>query len=220
MGNRARHSGSGALVGGAAGVVFIGHGMDQAQEARLKAQAPETMRCVEQSLPLTVADVKALAKAGIGDDLVINQIRNSRTVYHLVTADIIDLKNSGVSEKVIDFMIITPTQIQSVKVAGVVGIVPPSPRVEQVVAAPGLDYFWVGGTWVWFGDRWVWHTGYWHRPLSPHEYGPGWRGYSLVPKGKGATWSMESNDYDQHGDRTTTDKEPWDGVDLGVQWNW
>ena len=60
-----------------------------------------------------MADVKALVKAGVSDDLVISQIRNSRTVYHLGTADIIDLKNSGVSERIIDFMINTPTQVQS-----------------------------------------------------------------------------------------------------------
>ena len=34
-------------------------------------------------------------------------IRNSQAVYHLTTAEIIDLKESGVSEKVIDFMINT-----------------------------------------------------------------------------------------------------------------
>jgi hypothetical protein len=43
-----------------------------------------------------VGDVQALVQAGISDDLVISQIRNSRTVYHLNTADIIALKNAGV----------------------------------------------------------------------------------------------------------------------------
>ena len=49
-----------------------------------------------------------MVEARIGDDLIISQIRNSRTVYHLTTADIIDLKKAHVSEKVIDFMINTP----------------------------------------------------------------------------------------------------------------
>src|ERR1039458_1680866 len=49
-----------------------------------------------------VAGVKALAKAGVSDGLIISQIRITHTVYHLSTAEIIDLKNSGVSEKVID----------------------------------------------------------------------------------------------------------------------
>ncbi len=174
IGSTARQPGPAPLVGAAMGAVvggLIGHEMDQDQEAQLRAQAPQTLQRVEQSQPLTVADVKSLVKAGISDDLVISQIRNSRTVYHLNTADIVDLKNSGVSEKIIDFMINTPTQVQSAQVAGVVGTVPPPPLAEQVVVVPGPDYVWVGGAWVWFGDRWVWHHGYWHRPLHPYEYG-------------------------------------------------
>ena len=61
------------------------------------------------SQPLGVADVKMLAKSGISDEVIISQIRNSRTVYHLTTAEILDLKAAGVSEKVIDFMINTPS---------------------------------------------------------------------------------------------------------------
>jgi len=137
----------------------------------LRAQAPQTLQRVERGQPLTVVDVKSLVKAGIGDDLVISQIRNSRTVYHLSTANIIDLKSAGVSEKIIDFMINTPTQIPSAEVAGVAGTVPPPPVVDQVVVAPGPDYVWVGGAWVWFGDRWVRHRGYWHRPQYPYRYG-------------------------------------------------
>ena len=53
------------------------------------------------------ADVVALAKEGIGDDVIISQIRSSRTMFHLTTAQIIDLKKSGVSETVINFMINT-----------------------------------------------------------------------------------------------------------------
>jgi hypothetical protein len=166
--------GPGGAVGGAVGAIvggLIGHGMDQTQEAQLRAQAPQTLQRVEQGQPLTVVDVKSLVKAGIGDDLVISQIRNSRTVYHLTTADIIALKNAGVSERVIDFMINTPTQIPSAEVAGVVGTAPPAPPPETVVVAPGPDYVWVGGAWLWLGDSWVWHRGYWHRPLHPYSYG-------------------------------------------------
>jgi hypothetical protein len=52
-------------------------------------------------------DVVALVKAGISDDVIISQIRSTRTAYHLSAAEIIDLKNNGVSEKVLDFMINT-----------------------------------------------------------------------------------------------------------------
>ena len=55
-----------------------------------------------------MADVKALATAGLSDDVILSHIRNSQSVYHLTTAEIINLKSSGVSDKVIDFMINTP----------------------------------------------------------------------------------------------------------------
>ena len=178
VGSMARHPGPASLVGAAVGAVVggvIGHGMDQAQEMQLRAQAPQTLQRVEQDQPLTVADVKALVKAGVGDDLVLSQIRNSRTVYRLSTADIVDLKNAGVSDKVIDFMINTPTQVQSSAVGGVVGTVPPPPMIEPVVVAPAPEYVWVAGAWVWFGDRWIWQNGYWHRPVHPPPYGRPWR---------------------------------------------
>jgi hypothetical protein len=173
IGSMGRHPGPGSLVGGAVGAAIgglIGHGMDQTQEAQLRAQAPQTLQRVEQGQPLAVNDVEALAHAGIGDDLIISQIRNSRTVYHLTTADIIALKNAGVSERVIDYMINTPTQLESAQVAGVVGPTPPAPMPETLMAAPGPDYVWVGGAWLWLGDRWSWRHGYWHRPSHPHRW--------------------------------------------------
>ena len=107
-----RHAGEGALIGAAAGMIaggLIGNSMDQQQQEQLRQQAPQTYVRVDQGQPLGVADVKALAKAGISEDVIISQIRNSRTVYHLSAADIIDLRNAGVSDKVIDYMINTPS---------------------------------------------------------------------------------------------------------------
>jgi hypothetical protein len=74
---------------------------------------PPTVRY--PSRPLGTADVKMLAKSGISDELIISQIRNSRTVYHLTAAEILDLKDTGVSEKVIDFMINTPSMYGSMR---------------------------------------------------------------------------------------------------------
>ena len=68
---------------------------------------PPPRRVQYPSQPLGLADVKMLAKSGVSDEVILSHIRNSQTVYRLTTAEIIDLKNSGVSEKVIDFMINT-----------------------------------------------------------------------------------------------------------------
>jgi hypothetical protein len=68
-------------------------------------QSPTIVRGSQVSVG--VADVKAMAKAGLGDEVILSHIRHSQTVYYLTTAEIIDLKKSGVSDKVIDFMINT-----------------------------------------------------------------------------------------------------------------
>lgn len=178
IGSLTRNSSAGAAVGTAVGAVFgglIGHGLDQEQEAQLRARAPQTLLRVEQGQPLSEMDIQALSRAGIGDDLIISQIRNSRTVYHLSTADIIALKNAGVSESVIDFMINTQSQVDPTYVGGAVGPAPPAPLPEPIYVAPGPDYFWIAGTWLWLGDRWIWNRGYWHRPYRGHEWGR--RGY-------------------------------------------
>ena len=64
--------------------------MDQQQAAALRASAPQTYVHVQEGQPLSVADVKAMAAARVSDDVIINQIRSSHTVYQLGSADIID----------------------------------------------------------------------------------------------------------------------------------
>jgi citrate lyase beta subunit len=74
---------------------------------------PPPRRVQYPSQPLSLADVKMLAKSGVSDEVILSQIRNSHTVYHLSAAEILDLKDAGLSEKVIDFMINTPTLYRS-----------------------------------------------------------------------------------------------------------
>ena len=62
----------------------------------------------EPAPSMSAADVKALAKGGMSEEVIISQIRTSHAVFHLTTAEILDLKQSGVSDKIIDFMINTP----------------------------------------------------------------------------------------------------------------
>jgi len=161
--------GEGALVGAAIGLLaggLVGNAIDQDQQARLRAQAPVTYTRVEQGQPLSIADVKALAKAGISEDVIINQIKNSHTVFHLSAADIIDLRDAGVTDKIVNYMISTPSTAGANVEASSTVIVqqaPPPPPVETVVVAPGPDYVWVGGEWVWNGG-WFWHAGYWGYP--------------------------------------------------------
>jgi uncharacterized protein YcfJ len=172
------HHRTGALVGGAVGALaggLIGQSMDMsaAEQERLQAQAPQTYERNQTSQPLGLADIKQLSAAGIGDDTIISQIRNSGTVYHLSTADIIDLKNAGVSERVIDYMINTPSTaeapVPNVSVAPPPADPPPVEIVPQaVVVAPGPDFIWIDGAWAWGGVSWTWVGGHWARPPFAH----------------------------------------------------
>jgi hypothetical protein len=111
-----------------------------------------------------------MAAARVSDDVIINQIRSSYTVYHLSSADIIGLHNSGVSDTVINFMISTPSLVvndASVSGGPVVVQAPPPPLAQTVVVAPGPGYVWIGGEWIWSGS-WVWRAGYWAYPPYPH----------------------------------------------------
>jgi hypothetical protein len=112
------HAGPDALIGAAAGAVvggLVGLAADQEQNARIKAQTPPPYVVVPSVPPASsvqptgIADVEAMTKAGVTDDVIIAQIQNTRTVYHLAAADVIGLRNAGVSDKVLNFMITTPT---------------------------------------------------------------------------------------------------------------
>lgn len=164
------HAGEGALIGAAAGLIaggLIGHEMDKEEQERLRAEAPVTYTRIEQQQPLALADIKAMVSAKVSDDVIINQIQGTRSVYHLSAADIIDLHNAGVSEKVIQYMINTPNTVPPAPPTTVqVDDGPPPPQAESAVAAPGPGYVWVPGSWEWQG-RWIWLGGYWAWPPHP-----------------------------------------------------
>jgi len=166
-----RNPAVGALVGGGLGAItgaLIGNSMDQQQRERLHQQAPQTYTRLEQGQPLTTADVKALAKAGVSDDVIIAQIQNSHTAFRLSTADVIDLHQGGVSDKVVDCMINTASSLNATPTPTAVETAPPSSQPEAVVAAPGPDYAWVDGEWEWNGADWIWVGGHWVLPPYPH----------------------------------------------------
>jgi hypothetical protein len=95
------------LVMMAAVVTLVGIGCETPR--RRPAPPPPPYRTQPMGLP----DIKMLAKSGVSDEVILSQIRNSHTVYRLSAAEILDLKDAGVSEKVIDFMINTPSLYRS-----------------------------------------------------------------------------------------------------------
>jgi outer membrane lipoprotein SlyB len=188
IGAATHNVGEGAAIGAGSGAVLgglIGHSADQQQEMRMRQQSPDTYQRAQAGTPLSLVDVKALAKAQISDDVIIAQIINSHTVYHLSANDLIDLHNAGVSDRVVKYMEDTPSLIPATPVATVETAPPPAP-VEPMLVAPGPGYVWVGGEWVWNGN-WYWRAGYWDVPLYP--------GYIWV----GGYWGHGPRGYIYHG---------------------
>jgi hypothetical protein len=56
-------------------------------------------------LPYGVEDVLKLSRAQISDDIVLNYIRSSGTIYNLAPNDIVYLRNQGVSDRVLNAML-------------------------------------------------------------------------------------------------------------------
>jgi hypothetical protein len=179
-----RHAGEGALIGGAFGAAtgaIVGNSIDQDERARLRAHAPATYARIEQAQPLYPQDIKAMVAAGVSDDVIISQIKSTRSIYHLSAPDIIDLHNAGVSSRLIDFMINTQNGASAATPDVVVNAEPPPAPAETIVVSPGPDYVWVGGEYVWNG-RWVWAPGHW--VLAPRP-GAVWVGGVWVHGGRG-----------------------------------
>jgi hypothetical protein len=147
IGHASHNTAGGALIGGAIGALtgaLVGKDIDET-----------TRMHVTQGQPLTIEDIKALTKAGVGDDLIISQINSTRTVYKLNTAQIIDLKNSGVNQKVIDYMINTQSMAAQTQEPAVYS------GGYYYVAPYPYYYYPYPFVYGYYGPRW--HGGaYWH----------------------------------------------------------
>ena len=173
-----RNSGAGAAIGAAAGMIAggaMGNSIDQQQQLELRARAPQTYVRVVQGEPLGITDVKNMARAGVSDDVIISQIQGTHTIFHLSAADIIDLHNSGVSDRVVNAMQNTAASAEAMQPTTTVVQEAPPPQLEEtiVVPSPGPDYVWIGGEWVWNG-RWFWRAGYYSYHPGGIWVGGGW----------------------------------------------
>lgn len=102
--------GSGALIGGAvgaAGGAIIGAALDDSDRDSLQHESPDTLKKIDEKKHLSTQDIVNMSKAGLSDDVIISQIKATKSTFSLSSQEIIDLKNQGVSQSVIDAMIQT-----------------------------------------------------------------------------------------------------------------
>jgi outer membrane lipoprotein SlyB len=101
---------TGVVVGGAIGAAaggLIGYALDEQDRKIMEQRSPQTLKRIDRGEQLTLDDIKNMTKNGLNDDTIINQIKATNSSFRLTTSQIIDLKNSGVSQRVIDYMIQT-----------------------------------------------------------------------------------------------------------------
>ncbi|HEX3356627.1 MAG TPA: glycine zipper domain-containing protein [Tepidisphaeraceae bacterium] len=100
-------AGEGALIGAGVGAIagaLVGHGMDEADKKQ-REQDYADYRDVSYSQPaVSKHDVIKWASRGTRDDVIIDRIERSRTIFHLSRQDEQDLRDAGVSEMVIEEM--------------------------------------------------------------------------------------------------------------------
>lgn len=102
--------GSGALIGGAVGTVggaVVGYLLDRSDQESLQNSSPQTLRKINRGEQLSIRDIEKMSNAGISDDKIIGIIDSTGSTYHLTSSDVADLKNAGVSQRVIDYMLQT-----------------------------------------------------------------------------------------------------------------
>lgn len=81
--------------------------LDASDRSSLEKQSPRTVKKIESGEQLSTDDIKKMSRAGLSDDTIMNQIHETKSIFYLSSADIVDLKKSGVSQKVINTMIQT-----------------------------------------------------------------------------------------------------------------
>jgi hypothetical protein len=136
VGHALGNTGAGALVGAAAGALsggLIGHAADKSEErAAAAAQAAHQLGLV---------DIAQMAQQHVTDEVIINQIRSTGSVFQMSAQDTIWLKQNGVSDRVLDEMLATATRYPG----RVVAVAPAYERVYVVDEPPpvqvGFGYY-------------------------------------------------------------------------------
>ncbi|MBS0624733.1 MAG: hypothetical protein JSS32_01630 [Verrucomicrobia bacterium] len=100
--------GQGALIGGAVGAVgggLIGVALDAQDRKVMERSSPRTVDRMDRGEPLTINDVIKLSQGGVADDSVINYMKDTSSSYNLSQTQVRRLQDSGVSQRVINYMV-------------------------------------------------------------------------------------------------------------------
>jgi hypothetical protein len=133
------------------------------------------------SLALSKHDIIAMSRAKVGDDVIIKMIRTTNSYFQLKSRDVVELADSGVTDKVIEAMIKTADA--------------PAGHAARYYAPYYPPYWW--GAYPYYYSPWAFgfSVGYYapyynyHRPYPVPHYGYG------VPRGHYTTHSYGGQQY-------------------------
>ncbi|MBY0528188.1 MAG: hypothetical protein K2R98_32635 [Gemmataceae bacterium] len=115
IGSATKHTGLGAIAGAGIGALsggLIGNAVDKS-EAKTQAQIAQVsaqQQAQVQQQQVGITDVVRMVQQHIADELIINQIRTSGSIFRLSSEDINFLKSNGVSDAVVIEMQTTATR--------------------------------------------------------------------------------------------------------------
>jgi hypothetical protein len=156
------NAGAGAVIGSALGAVTgaaVGEGID-ADLARSRAEIEARMGRQMQGA-VSVPDVIAMTQAGLSDDVITTHIRASGVAQPLAVGDLIQLRNMGVRDAVINAMQQTPP-----RGAQAVATYPVYPAGREVI----VEHHYPAYGPVWYGPPRP-HFHYHHRPPGHVSWG-------------------------------------------------
>ena len=110
------------------------------------ASAPVTQPAPAK-LPYGVDDVLKLSHAQVSEEVTLNYIKNSGTIYNLAPGDIVYLRNEGVSDRVVNAMIDQRKNVPAEQAAQAVAAnqaqatAPATPDPNGVAAAPAVPQY-------------------------------------------------------------------------------
>lgn len=105
VGHQTGHGVEGALIGGAVGAIgggAIGSGIDDEQN-----KAAQTTSSSSDSTHLSMVKIIEMSSKGIPDNIIIDQIQATGSTYDIDGDTVQYLKDNGVSDKVIGYMVAT-----------------------------------------------------------------------------------------------------------------
>src|SRR5262245_36744729 len=131
-----KHAGAGALVGAGVGALaggLVGNAQDEAERKnRERIAAAQAQRYIPP------ADIVQMSRSGVPDQTIMIAIRTSGSVYQLAPEDISNLRQLGVSDPVVNYML--ETARRPVVIQRPVYVEPAPVVVEPAPVGVGFSY--------------------------------------------------------------------------------